>query len=290
MTLADLICQSIAQDKCGGSKWYALQRIAREQFAQKPAKKLKAADYISFARKRHDGGAAPSTIMGDMVQIRQPLEMATVDLGMDDVSLIEFDRAMSRLEKLGLVATSRARRRRVSDDEIGQITEYFGSRKSDIPMPLIIEYQVASTRRIGETTRVTVGGFDAAKHTILVPDVKHPTHKEGNHKRAFLPERAYEIHCQFKPRTSSPEERFFPYISKSITDKFSRAVDALKIDDLHLHDLRGEGISRLLESGYSIEDVMMVSLHDSADTLRKHYAAPRPEILLNGPASMRARS
>ena len=42
----------------------------------------------------------------------------------------------------------------------------------------------------------------------------------------------------------------------------------LDIHDLHFHDLRHEGCSRLAESGLSIPEIQQVSLHDSWSSLQ----------------------
>lgn len=42
---------------------------------------------------------------------------------------------------------------------------------------------------------------------------------------------------------------------------FPRACQALGIDDLKFHDLRHEGVLRLFEQGYTIEQVALVSGH-----------------------------
>lgn len=58
-----------------------------------------------------------------------------------------------------------------------------------------------------------------------------------------------------------------------------RACDRLKIPDLHLHDLRHDGISRLFESGLGIPEVSMISGHLSWENL-KRYTHLRPADVL----------
>ncbi len=45
--------------------------------------------------------------------------------------------------------------------------------------------------------------------------------------------------------------RIFPYNGKSVGTAFRRQCRELKIEDLHFHDLRHEGTSRLFEAGVS---------------------------------------
>ena len=44
-------------------------------------------------------------------------------------------------------------------------------------------------------------------------------------------------------------DRIFPYTTDAIGAAFTRACKLLGIDDLHFHDLRHEGVSRLFEAG-----------------------------------------
>jgi integrase len=51
---------------------------------------------------------------------------------------------------------------------------------------------------------------------------------------------------------------------------FTRACALLGIDDLHFHDLRHEGISRLFELGWTIPQVATVSSHRSWTSLKRY--------------------
>jgi site-specific recombinase XerD len=62
----------------------------------------------------------------------------------------------------------------------------------------------------------------------------------------------------------------------------------LKIEDLHFHDLRHEGTSRLFEAGFSIEQVALVTGHKDWKMLRR-YTHLRPEHLHSVPAKKIAR-
>ena len=59
---------------------------------------------------------------------------------------------------------------------------------------------------------------------------------------------------------------------------FARACEELKIEDLHFHDLRHEGTSRLFEAGLPIEKVALVTGHKDWRTLRR-YTKLKPEEL-----------
>jgi integrase len=62
----------------------------------------------------------------------------------------------------------------------------------------------------------------------------------------------------------------FPFTTDAITAAFTRACKVLDIDDLHFHDLRHEGVSRLFEVGRTIPQAASVSGHRSWQSLRRY--------------------
>ena len=106
----------------------------------------------------------------------------------------------------------------------------------------------------------------------MVRDAKHPTAREGNHRRFKYTPEAWAV-VQGQPRDC---EYIFPYDPKSIGAAFTRACHLLQIKDLRIHDLRHEATSRLFERGYQIHGVAQFTLHDSRNEL-KRYTNLRPE-------------
>lgn len=77
---------------------------------------------------------------------------------------------------------------------------------------------------------------------------------------------------------ANDDDRIFPVNHKSVSNVFTRACQRLKIVDLHFHDLRHEGASRLFEAGFTIEQVALVTGHKDWKMLRR-YTHLRPEAL-----------
>ena len=61
-----------------------------------------------------------------------------------------------------------------------------------------------------------------------------------------------------------------PYNPSSVGAADYKSCQVIGIDDLHLHDLRHEGVSRLFEAGLDIPRVAMISGHLSWATLRRY--------------------
>jgi integrase len=77
---------------------------------------------------------------------------------------------------------------------------------------------------------------------------------------------------------SNDDDRIFPFKHKSISTVFPRACQDLGIEDLHFHDLRHGGTSRLFEAGFQIHQVALVTGHKDWKMLRR-YTHLRPEAL-----------
>ena len=101
---------------------------------------------------------------------------------------------------------------------------------------------------------------------ILIRDMKDPKKKQGNH-----------IFCELTPEAlaiinsmARAAPQIFPYAATTISTNFTRACQMLGIIDLHFHDLRHEGISRLFEMGRTIPQVAVVSGHRSWSSLQRY--------------------
>ena len=70
-----------------------------------------------------------------------------------------------------------------------------------------------------------------------------------------------------------------PYNPESISAAFQRACIRLGIKDLHLHDLRHEGISRLFAAGLEIPEVSLISGHQSWAMLKRYTHLTGSDVL-----------
>jgi integrase len=74
---------------------------------------------------------------------------------------------------------------------------------------------------------------------------------------------------------------------KSIKKAFSTIKKEHGITDLRLHDLRGTGITRMLESGEARHVVKQISGHDT-DAAFQHYERKNVESIINAAARLAA--
>jgi integrase len=139
-------------------------------------------------------------------------------------------------------------------------------RPSSLPMQRIVAFALYSTRRQEEIVRITWADLDVGLSQVLVRDMKNPGDKKGNHVWCKLPPEAMAI-IQALPRTS---ERIFPFSTDAVSAAFTRACKVLGIEDLHFHDCRHSGISRLFDMGNTLPEVAAVSGHRSWQSLQRY--------------------
>lgn len=174
------------------------------------------------------------------------------------------------LTKMGISGRSKSRFRRPTLDELDRLLRYFKlielKRPDAIPMTRIVPFAIFSTRRQEEICRVMGRDLDRKHMELLVRDMKNPGEKVGNNVRTTLTPEALRL-IDTQPQA---EERIWPYNHKSVGAAFTRACTFLGIDDLHFHDLRHEGISRLFEMGWTIPQVAGVSGHRTWNSLKRY--------------------
>lgn len=171
---------------------------------------------------------------------------------------------------LGLTGRAQSRERRPTIEEMDKLMGHFAERHArrpmSTPMQKITAFAMFSTRRLEEITRIEWGDLDEKGSRVLVRDMKNPGEKIGNNVWCDLPPPALQI-IRSMERTG---DRIFPFSTDAIGAAFTRAVALLGIEDLHFHDLRHEGVSRLFEIGLNVPHVAAVSGHRSWNSLKRY--------------------
>jgi integrase/uncharacterized protein (DUF433 family) len=228
---------------------------------------------IEFGKLRAKAGAGPVTLSIDVGYIKTIIVHAAAVHGLE-LSLEQVDLARAALKRLGLVGRGRERDRRPSQDELDRICAYAEVNPLQvIPLARIVRFAVATAMRQEEISKLVWADFDEAAKTIMVRDRKDPRNKTGNdHKIPLLDATGYDAMALLQEQRAacSNRQRAFPYNGKSVGAAFHRVCKALKIADLHFHDLRHEGTSRLFEAGFDIPRVALVTGHKDWKMLRRY--------------------
>lgn len=270
-TLGKVIDRYITDNnkQIGRTKAQVLAAIKTYDIADMRCAQIGSKDIVRLAQDLSDG-RQPQTVANYLSHLAAIFAIARPAWG------IELDQQAMKdahvvVKRLGLTRKSKSRDRRPSLDELDQLLSHFEEirtrRPGSNPMAKIIVFALFSTRRQEEITRIAWADLDRDGLRVLVRDMKNPGEKLGNDVWVDLPPEAMRV-IEAMPKTS---KEIFPYSTDAISAAFTRACKFLEIEDLHFHDLRHEGVSRLFELGLSIPRVAAVSGHRSWSSL-KGYA------------------
>lgn len=237
---------------------------------------------VEFGRSRMRQGAGPTTIGIDVGFIKLIVQHAAAVHGIP-VRAEPIDLGRIALKRLGLVGHSRERDRRPTDEEIERLISHFeNNARLVIPMGRIMRFAIATAMRQEEICRVTWSDLNTRTRMLTIRDRKDPRAKKGNDQRIpLLSVSGFDALALVEEQRSlraNDDDRIFPVNHKSVSTLFTRACQKLAINDLHFHDLRHEGASRLFEAGFAIEQVALVTGHKDWKMLRR-YTHLRPEAL-----------
>lgn len=245
------------------------------------AARLSPADLVAFAEARKDeDGAGPYTVNMDISKLGTVMRLAGVHLKINLHDVVGQARPL--LTHMHLIGGGGRRERRPAQDELVRIVQWLHAQRGEVYAD-VVRFAVATAMRRGEIVRLQWDGLDQDKKLALVRDRKDPRKKAGNDQWVPLLNGSWEL-AQAQPRVEG-ELRIFPIHEQTLSKYFREACAALSIPDLHFHDLRHEGISRLFEQGFDIPRVALVSGHKSWNNL-KRYAQLRPEDLHHGPGGL----
>lgn len=255
--------------KIGRTKAQVLRAINADPLAAMRCSRVTSADVLAFARRLEAGGRQPQTVNNYLSHLSSVFAIARPAWGyrLDPQAVRD---ALTVAKRLGVIGRSKQRDRRPELSELDRLLTHFTAsrvrRVDSNPMADIILFALFSTRRQEEITRITWADLDADHNRVLVRDMKHPGEKIGNDQWVDLPPEALDVVLR-QPRTGT---RIFPASADTISSVFTRACKLLGIADLHFHDLRHEGITRLFEMGWSIPHVAAVSGHRSWQSLKRY--------------------
>ncbi len=229
----------------------------------------KLVEFAQWRMSKEGGGVQAQTVGNDLSHLGAVLSVARPAWGYE-VDPLAMPDARKVLRKLGMVSKSKERNRRPTMEELDKLMEHFFDvlkrRPESIHMPKMIAFAIFSTRRQEEITRIRWEDLDESRQAVLVRDMKNPGQKIGNNVWCHLPDEAWAI-LQSMPKK---EKEIFPYNGKSVSAAFTRACPLLGIEDLHFHDLRHDGVSRLFEMDWDIPRVSGVSGHRDWNSLRRY--------------------
>lgn len=239
--------------------------------------RLDYADLAEYCTTRLEvDGVQPSTVKYDMMHLSGAITTCVVEEVLPVTLQAKMSNWRKGLYRAGLIGDPTARDRRPTNEELAELLAHSRHNKAlrRIGYHVLIRFAVDSCMRLDEICSLRWEDLDEVNGTILVRLRKHPK-KKTDEVVPLMGDSLAIIQAQ--PRES---ERIFPFNTESVSNGFRRICRFLEIEDLHFHDLRHEGISRLFERGYQIQEVAMVSGHKDWKSLQR-YVNLRPGALVN---------
>lgn len=256
----------------GKTKRQCLGAIGKTWLGQVADRDISSQKLVEFAKWRmsQEGGAVmPQTVGNDLAHLGAVLSVARPAWGYE-IDPHAVSDARKVLRKLGAVSRSNERDRRPEAGELDKLLGHFFDmlrwKPTAIHMPKVVAFAIFSTRRQEEITRIRWADLDVPGKRVLVRDMKNPGQKIGNDVWCHLPDEAMRI-IESMPQVC-PE--IFPYNGDSIGTAWRKACKLHEIEDLHFHDLRHDGVSRLFEMDWDIPRVASVSGHRDWNSMRRY--------------------
>lgn len=277
-TLADAIDKYIAESSkaIGRTKSQVLTSVKNYKIAEMLCGDIASTDIVDFANDLAVS-RQPQTVANYLSHLSSIFAIARPAWGIP-LDEKEMRDAQKVLKRLGVVAKTKQRHRRPTLDELNRLLEHYAERAIKYPqsvnMAPIILFAIFSTRRQDEITRILWDDLDEDHSRVLVRDMKDPGEKIGNNVWCDLPPEALAL-IKAQPK-SAPE--IFPFETRTVSSSFTKTCSFLEIDDLHFHDLRHEGVSRLFELGWTIPHVAAVSGHRSWNSLKRYTHIKQREV------------
>ena len=224
--------------------------------------RVEAGDIVEWG-KAYGKTRSPATVLHALMTLRSCYSTARSELKIK-VDVQEVADAINHLGRLGISGKSTERDRRVTDAEVDAICKYHERMEgTTIPLRLCMGLAIALPRRKGELFNGMLWA-DYTGDTVKLWDTKDPT--KVRNEVVPVPPKAKAIIDQM-PRSDG---YIMPYNPSSVGSAIHRICKMVGIEDLHWHDLRHEGVSRLFEAGLDIPRVAMISGHLSWATLRRY--------------------
>lgn len=272
--LLDRYLTDITPRKKSAKKEASRIRILREYFEHIHLANLKPDAIVEYVDHRLQ------TVKADTVRKEMSTLSHAIETGMAlwGVHMIEnpVKAAKRILSATRTLDQGLARDRRVTLEEEKQLlaeAENYGGNLASI-----IRLAIRTAMRRQEISRLCYNHVNEKLGTLYIPDTK----SSRNIKSRTIPLPA-DILSMLKALAKSQDDKTKPLFGlspDSITQAFTRVTRRVGIEGLRFHDLRHEATSRLFESGWSIEEVRLVTGHSDLTSLLR-YTHLRPENLVH---------
>lgn len=211
--------------------------------------KIKGADIAGYRDDMKARGAAPATIVRHLALLSDLFNTARREWSVEITNPVE-------LVKKPVIRNARSRR--VTAVELDKIIDATES----LELRAVVLLAIETCMRRSEIASLLWRDINLNRRVAVLNDTKN-----GESRDVPLSSRAVEL-LQSLPRRI--DGRVFGITADSITQAFGRACRRAGIQDVRIHDLRHEGVSRLFELGLNPMEVAAVSGHKTLQMLKRY--------------------
>lgn len=232
------------QENTRANKW------KKHPLAGKGLAALRSSDFAAYRDDELKAGKSTATVRLDLALISHLFTVAIKDWGIEGLS--------NPVMKLRMPKGAKERDRRPKAFELAGVIEKAGGIHAE--MPAIIQLAVETAMRRSELIGLRRENV-RAKHALLEDT------KNGTRRLVPLSSKARALLDGLPARLDG---RVFSLAPHSVSQYFHKACVAAGVVDLHFHDLRHEGTSRLFEKGLSMMEVASITGHKTMSMLKRY--------------------
>ena len=263
-------------DKPAASTIACLQHMLKYDIGRTPVNKLNYSILLRYMTQRAQSSTKPSasTLNIDMSAISRVINDVNAKLGItfDDSPLIK---ARQLLGKDGVIKGSGEKDRRLLPGEWKLLLKgvYATKKSEDLRKryTIILQLYISTALRCSELLSLTWGDIDIENSTINLVILKQKGRRKGLVKSIPMLEKTKRLFLKLRPHDFSLEDPIFHIKAKSMSTDFTKFVNSAGIKGLSLRDLRTEGISRMLEMGFTVPFVACFTGHREHGTITRIY-------------------
>lgn len=239
-----------AQKKGARQELTRIKTWSESKYGTKSLAELRSSDLADYRDARLADGLSTNTVRLMLALISHLYTVAIKDWGIEGLS--------NPVTKLRMPKGSRERDRRPSSTELVGVLK--AARGIHNEMPVIIELAIETAMRRSELLTLRREHVKA-KHALLEDT------KNGTRRLVPLSLRARALIDSLPARIDG---HVFSLAPHSVSQYFLRACRVAEVEDLHFHDMRHEGTSRLFEKGLSIMEVASITGHKTMSMLKRY--------------------
>lgn len=239
-----------AQKKGARQEKTRIKTWAESKYGTKSMAEIRSSDLAEYRDARLAEGMSTNTVRLSLALISHLYTVAIKDWGIEGLS--------NPVAKLRMPKGSRERDRRPTTKELAAVLKTASAIHAEIPV--IIELAIETAMRRGELMTLRREHI-RGKH-VLLEDTKN-----GSRRLVPLSIRARALLDSLPARIDGAVFSLSPH---SVSQYFLKSCRAAKVTDLHFHDLRHEGTSRLFEKGFSIMEAASITGHKTMSMLKRY--------------------